>query len=62
MEVYPLHGLYDMPHQSAEKTIPELLVGSTAPDFELPTATGGSVRLSDFAGNWLLLVFHRHLM
>jgi len=42
--------------------MPELLVGRTAPDFELPSATGEIVRLSDFAQRWLLLVFHRHLM
>lgn len=27
-----------------------------------PTATGESLRLADFRGEWLLLVFHRHLM
>lgn len=40
----------------------ELLTGRTAPDFDLPDARGGNVRLSDFSGHWLLLVFHRHLM
>lgn len=38
------------------------LVGSTAPDFALLSATGEINRLSDFARCWLLLVFHRHLM
>ena len=27
-----------------------LEVGDTAPDFELPSTTGGKIRLSDFAG------------
>lgn len=40
----------------------ELLVGNPAPDAELTTLAGKSVRLSDFTGHWLLLVFHRHLM
>jgi peroxiredoxin len=29
--------------------------------FELPDLAGDVHRLSDFAGDWLLLVFHRHL-
>ncbi|MEO2030978.1 MAG: redoxin domain-containing protein [Planctomycetaceae bacterium] len=42
--------------------MPELSVGSTAPDFELPSTTGEMFRLSSCTGRWLLLVFHRHLM
>ena len=42
--------------------MPGMLSGTVAPDFELPAATGEMVRLSDYAGVWLLLVFHRHLM
>mgnify|MGYP002630182677 FL=1 len=40
----------------------ELLPGDPAPDAELKSLSGESVRLSEFAGRWLLLVFHRHLM
>lgn len=36
-------------------------VGSKAVSFELPDALGGVHRLQDYAGQWLLLVFHRHL-
>lgn len=34
---------------------------SFAPDFELPDTEGRTHRLVDYAGQWLLLVFHRHL-
>ncbi|CAG1008329.1 hypothetical protein MYXO_03714 [Myxococcaceae bacterium] len=37
------------------------LVGSKAPDFELAEPSGAVHRLADFAGHYLLLVFHRHL-
>jgi peroxiredoxin len=30
--------------------------------FELPDADGRTHRLSDYRRNWLLLVFHRHLV
>lgn len=32
-----------------------------APDFALRDAEGRCHRLDDYAGSWLLLVFHRHL-
>jgi peroxiredoxin len=35
--------------------------GFPAPAFALPDAQGRIYRLQDYAGNWLLLVFHRHL-
>lgn len=35
--------------------------GRPAEDFELIDAEGQVHRLADYAGNWLLLVFHRHL-
>lgn len=35
--------------------------GSTAVSFELPDHEAHLCRLEDFAGRWLLLVFHRHL-
>jgi len=35
--------------------------GSPAVDFELQDADGRVHRLADYAGDWLLLVFHRHL-
>ncbi len=36
-------------------------VGSPAIDFELPDADGVIHRLAQYAGSWLLVVFHRHL-
>lgn len=36
-------------------------IGERAVPFELPDASGVVHRLEDSAGNWLLLVFHRHL-
>ena len=36
-------------------------VGKTAVDFDLPDSQDAAHRLADYAGNWLLLVFHRHL-
>jgi peroxiredoxin len=36
-------------------------VSEAAVPFELQDAAGGAVRLDDFSGGWLLLVFHRHL-
>jgi peroxiredoxin len=36
-------------------------VGKHAVDFELKDASGSLHRLQDYAGEWLLLVFHRHL-
>ncbi|MEM7781865.1 MAG: hypothetical protein AAF623_00695 [Planctomycetota bacterium] len=37
------------------------LVGKPAVDFELPDAFGSVHRLSDYRGQWLLMIFHRHL-
>ena len=34
---------------------------SAGVDFELPDADGVVHRLNEYRGNWLLLVFHRHL-
>ena len=36
-----------------------LTIGDTAPDFELPTARKNIVRLSDYSGKPLALVFIR---
>ena len=36
-------------------------VGDPAVPFVLPDAEGRRHRLEDYAGHWLLLVFHRHL-
>lgn len=36
-------------------------VDQQAVPFELPDAEGTVHRLEQYAGNWLLLVFHRHL-
>ena len=36
-------------------------VGSPAVPFALEDATGTLHRLDQYAGHWLLLVFHRHL-
>jgi peroxiredoxin len=35
--------------------------GTTAPDFKLLDANGAVHRMSDFSGQWVLLVFHRYL-
>ncbi len=35
--------------------------GSPAVEFELQDIAGKTHRLADYAGRWLLLVFHRHL-
>ncbi len=32
--------------------------GQQAPDFELPTGGGGSLRLSDLRGRWVVLWFY----
>ncbi len=37
------------------------LVGKPAVDFALTDTEGKVRRLEDYAGRWLLLVFHRHL-
>ena len=34
-------------------------VGSVAPDFELPAASGGKLKLSSFRGKHVVLVFYR---
>jgi hypothetical protein len=34
-------------------------VGSTAPDFELPSPSGGKVKLSSLRGKTVVLVFYR---
>jgi len=38
-----------------------LRAGDLAAPFALTDADGNTVRLEDFPGRWLLLVFHRHL-
>ncbi len=35
-----------------------LQVGDLAPDFELPSQTGETVKLSDFAGRWVVVYFY----
>lgn len=37
------------------------LISQPAIPFELPDSEGNVQKLDDFAGHWLLLVFHRHL-
>ena len=37
------------------------MTGSAAVAFELQDISGVTRRLDDYAGDWLLLVFHRHL-
>jgi len=37
------------------------LENKTAVPFQLPDASGRIHRLEDYAGSWLLMVFHRHL-
>jgi peroxiredoxin Q/BCP len=38
-----------------------LRVGDPAPEFDLPTADGGRVALSDFRGRAVVLIFLRYL-
>jgi peroxiredoxin Q/BCP len=40
------------------QTQPDLAVGDTAPDFELPSDTGETVKLSDFRGKRVVLYFY----
>ena len=42
-------------------TVTSNLVGKPAVPFELTDHAGRSHRQADYAGRWLLLVFHRHL-
>lgn len=35
--------------------------GERAADFTLQDGDGRETRLQDYAGSWLLMVFHRHL-
>ncbi len=37
----------------------ELVVGSSAPDFKLPSSDGGEVGLSDYRGKKIILFFVR---
>lgn len=37
------------------------VIGTAAADFALPDTAGELHRLEQYAGHWLLLVFHRHL-
>ncbi|HTE19057.1 MAG TPA: hypothetical protein VK689_11840 [Armatimonadota bacterium] len=48
------HLLYDVTGTLERRGIQP---GETAPDFELPLATGGTLRLSDLAGRPVLLRF-----
>ena len=47
-----------------ERPIPmtALSLGDSVPDVTMPTASGETLQLANFRGEWLLLVFHRHLM
>jgi peroxiredoxin len=48
-----------MPNASTEGSIMSILSpGTLAPDFDLPTRIGGSVKLSDFRGKPVVLVFY----
>ncbi len=35
--------------------------GEKAQPFTLKDENGGEIRLDDFQGSWVLMVFHRHL-
>jgi len=37
-------------------------MGERAADFTLQDREDREIRLQDFAGSWLLMVFHRHLV
>ncbi len=46
---------------STTHPITQTRVGSPAVPFALEDASGALHRLDQYAGQWLLLVFHRHL-
>lgn len=46
------------PPMDGERVVPGLPVGTVAPDFELPDASGNRVRLSQFRGEPVALVFY----
>ncbi len=43
----------------AATDLSRVVVGSVAPDFELPSAAGGTLRLSSLRGKLVVLVFYR---
>src|SRR5690606_16526612 len=43
---------------SSQTSLQPLSVGTTAPDFDLPATGGRQVRLSDFRGRNLIIVFY----
>ena len=51
----------DCPSGTLAAQTPLARIGKPAVPFELKDGTGNMVRLEDYAGGWLLLVFHRHL-
>ena len=48
------------PTTEAEERV-KIRLGSPAPPFALKDTTGSVHRLEEYAGQWLLLIFHRHL-
>jgi len=55
MMVFSAHGA-----AAQDATLPlKIRVGSKAPDFALPSGTGKTVRLSQFAGHNVLIDFYR---
>jgi len=57
----PAPGHRDQPVQQKESTIMTARVGQKAPDFSAPAYYKGgftTVKLSDFAGKWVLLCFY----
>jgi hypothetical protein len=46
--------------RAGKNTVMSDKCGKAAVYFELPDADGVMHSLSDYRGNWLLLVFHRH--
>jgi peroxiredoxin len=48
------------PATEAEEKV-KVGLGGPAPPFALKDTTGTLHRLEEYAGQWLLLIFHRHL-
>ncbi len=57
--VFLLAGLAGSQVAPAPADLNRVVAGMVAPDFELPSASGGSLRLSSLRGKNVVLVFYR---
>lgn len=51
-----------VPTGAMSVTVVDLTPGDMAPDFQLDSSLGGTVRLADLKGHWSVLVFHESRM